>query len=102
MTVVVVTTFPGAQVEKFQEAFDRHAATMKAIAADARQKGGLHHLFAVDENGGVMAVDEWGSLEEFERFFGAQEDIRKVIAEVGITGPPSSVSYRILDTSDRF
>jgi hypothetical protein len=75
---------------------------MKAIAADSREKGALHHLFAVDENGAVMAVDEWGSLEEYERFFSAQEDIRKVVREVGITGQPSSVSYRILDTSDRF
>lgn len=102
MTVVVVTTFPGAQVEKFQEAFDRHTDTMKAIAADSREKGALHHLFAVDDNGAVAAVDEWGSVEEFERFFAAQEDIRKIITEVGITGRPSSVSYRVLETPDRF
>jgi hypothetical protein len=49
-----------------------------------------------------MVIDEWGSLEEFEAFFGAQEDIKKVVGEFGLTGEPSTVSYQILDTPDRF
>lgn len=49
-----------------------------------------------------MVIDEWGSVEEFEGFFGAQEDIKKVVAEIGLTGQPSTVSYQVLDTPDRF
>ncbi len=102
MSVIVVVKFPGAHVDKFREVFDRHAEMMSAISADGRSKGAIRHLFAEDENGDVLAIDEWGSMEEFEKFFGAQEDIKKVIAEVGLTGQPSAVSYRVLETTDRF
>jgi hypothetical protein len=82
--------------------FDRHAEMMKGIAADGRSKGAVHHQFAEDENGDVMAMDEWGSMEEFESFFGPRKTSSKVVAEVGLTGQPSTVSYRILETADRF
>ena len=59
-------------------------------------------MFLEDENGDVMVIDEWGSPAEFEAFFAAQEDIRALVAEMGTTAPPSTVSYRVQDSSDRF
>lgn len=102
MSVVVIIRFPGAKIDKFREVYDRNSETMGGISADGRSKGAIHHLFVEDENGDVMVVDEWGSMEEFEGFFGAQEEIKKIMSEVGPTGPPSTVSYRVLDTPDKF
>ena len=102
MSVIVIVRFPGARVDKFREVYDRHTEMMKGISAEGRGKGAIHHQFVEDENGEVMVIDEWGSVEEFEGFFGAQEDIKKVVGEIGLTGQPSTVSYQILDTPDRF
>lgn len=102
MSVVVVIKFPGAKIDKFQEVYARNADTMAGIAADGRSKGALHHMFVEDENGDLVVVDEWGSMAEFEAFFRAQEDIKGIMAEVGMTGPPTTVAYSVLDTSDKF
>ena len=32
----------------------------------------------------------------------AQEDIKAVVGEIGVTGPPTAVSYSVIDTPDRF
>ena len=102
MSVIVIVRFPGARVDKFREVYDRHTEMMKAISAEGRSKGAIHHQFVEDENGDAMVVDEWGSLAEFDAFFSAQEDIKKIVAEFGLTGQPTVVSYQILDTADRF
>jgi heme-degrading monooxygenase HmoA len=102
MSVMVIVKFPGAHVDKFKAVFDRHTELMSAISADGRSKGAIHHQFVEDENGDAMVVDEWGSLAEFDAFFSAQEDIKKIVAEFGLTGQPTVVSYQILDTADRF
>jgi len=102
MSVIVVVKFPGAQSDRFKEVYARHAEMMAAISGEGRAKGAIHHLFAEDENGDVLVIDEWGSMAEFEGFFGAQEDIKKVVAEMGVTAPPSAVSYQVIETSDRF
>jgi hypothetical protein len=99
---MVIIRFPGGRVEKFEEVFARNEDTITAISAEGRGKGALHHLFAVDENGDVLVVDEWGSVAEFEDFFNSQQDIQKVIAELELTGQPTVLTYPILDTSDRF
>jgi hypothetical protein len=102
MSVVVVIKFPGAKIDKFREVYGRHTDTMVGIADDGRGKGALHHMFVEDENGEVMVIDEWSSFAEFEAFFAAQEDIKAVVGEIGTTGPPTAVSYAVLDTPDKF
>lgn len=102
MSVMIIIEFSGARTGEFLSTYARHAETMKAVVAEARARGAIHHQFVENDRGDVMAVDEWGSREEFEAFFSTQKDIAKIIAEVGVADPPSAVSYRILDTSDRF
>ncbi|MBN9107342.1 MAG: hypothetical protein J0I34_01040 [Pseudonocardia sp.] len=102
MSVIVVVEFPGARVDAFTAAYQRHAETMTAITMDGKGKGALHHMIVENENGDVMVVDEWETREQFDAFFAAQDDIRKVIAEVGLSGPPRTTSYRVIDTADRF
>jgi hypothetical protein len=50
----------------------------------------------------MMVIDEWGSMAEFDAFFAAQEDIKAVVGEIGVSGPPTAVSYSVIDTPDRF
>lgn len=102
MSVMVIMEFPGATVEKFMAVYDRHKETMAAISADGRSKGAIHHMFVENGNGELMVVDEWGSFEEFEAFFGSQEDIKTIMDEAGVTGAPKPVSYRVVDSPDRF
>jgi hypothetical protein len=68
---------PGCADRKFREVFDRPAGMMKGIATDGRSKGAVHHQFAEDENADVIAMDEWGSIEEFESFFGPRKTSRR-------------------------
>ena len=102
MSVVVIIKFPGGKVDKFKEAYARHADTMTAVSAEARGKGAVHHMFVEDENGDMMVIDEWGSMAEFDAFFAAQEDIKAIVGEIGLTGPPTAASYSVIDTTDRF
>jgi heme-degrading monooxygenase HmoA len=102
MSVIVIVKFPGAHADTFREVYGRHAEMMKAISAEGHSKGAIHHQFVEDENGDVMVIDEWGTLEEFQGFFGAQDDIKKIVGELGLTGQPDVVSYQVLDTPDRF
>ena len=62
----------------------------------------MHHLFVHDSDGNMLVIDEWESREAFDRFFAAQEEIKRTVAEIGITGEPSAIHYQIIDTSDRF
>jgi hypothetical protein len=102
MSVTVIIKFPGASIDRFREVYDRHRETMIGIVDDARPHGALHHMFAEDESGDLTVVDEWESREQFDGFFAGQEDIRKIMAEVGMSGPPVVTSYTALDTADRF
>lgn len=102
MSVTVIIKFPGATMERFQEVYARNRDTMLGIVDDGRSHGALHHAFAEDENGELTVIDEWESLEQFETFFAGQEDIKKVMAEVGMSGPPVTAGYTIVDTPDRF
>jgi hypothetical protein len=102
MSVITITEFPGVTAERFLAGYARNQATLTGIVADARGKGAVHHMFVENENGDVMVVDEWGSREQFDAFFTAQDDIKKIVAELGLAGAPATVSYRVLDTSDRF
>ncbi len=101
MSVVVITTF-SAQAANLEAVLDKHGATLEQISADGRSKGALHHMFVEGPDGNLMVIDEWDSKASFDAFFAAQQDIRTVMGDVGVTGPPASTEYRILDTPDRF
>ena len=101
MSVLVITTVT-ADVATFEKVMGENADTMRAIADDARARGAQRHLFADDGAGHLLIVDEWDSRESFDAFFGSHEDVGKLMAEVGVTTPPSTVSYRVLESVDKF
>ncbi len=102
MSVIVITRFPGKAVELERLAAAEHASTLMDISEDGRSKGALHHMFVEDTDGNTLVIDEWESEAAFNAFFAAQDDIKKVAEAGGVTGPPTSTAYRILDTPDRF
>jgi heme-degrading monooxygenase HmoA len=102
MSVIVITKFPGKAADLERLASGEHADTLRRISEDGRAQGCLHHQFAEDSDGNVLVVDEWDSADSFNAFFAAQDDIKKLAADAGVAGPPTSTSHRILDTPDRF
>jgi hypothetical protein len=102
MSVIVITKFEAPASTLDELASGKHRETLERIAKDGRSKGAIHHQFAEDPDGNVLAVDEWESLEAFHSFFDNQGDIRQVMADAGVGGAPASTEYRILSTSDRF
>ena len=102
MSVIVMTRFDAKATALEHVIQNGHAATLEGISAEGRAKGCLHHMFIEDTDGSLMVIDEWESEQAFHDFFAQQEDIRTVAAAAGVTAPPTSTAYRILDTPDRF
>jgi heme-degrading monooxygenase HmoA len=103
MSVIVMTKFPGKASDLERIAGDEHAETLKRMGDEGRSQGCLHHAFVEDTDGNVLVVDEWETEEAFSAFFAAQAaNIVQMAADAGVTGPPTSTAYRILDTPDRF
>ncbi|MFR9804797.1 hypothetical protein ACL02T_21295 [Pseudonocardia sp. RS010] len=102
MSVIVMITLPGVGEERLLEVNRSHEAAMKRIIEDGQARGGIHHAFAVAEDGSCVVIDEWTSREAFDAFFAEQQEIPEVMREAGATGSPTVTTYRVLETSDRF
>jgi hypothetical protein len=101
MSVIVMTHVPG-QVADFERVVKEYADTFVAVSVEGKAAGAVHHCFVEDTDGSLLIIDEWPTEEAFQAFFGSQEDIPKLMAAAGVAGPPSTTSYRIIDTPDRF
>jgi hypothetical protein len=99
---VIVWTHVPAQVTDFERIAKEHADTFVAVSAEGKAAGAVHHCFLEDTDGSLIIVDEWPTEEAFQTFFTGQKDIPQLMAAGGVTGPPTTTSYRILDTPDRF
>jgi len=97
-----MTKYPGKATD-FEAILGSHGETLQKISQRARDQGCVHHMFVEDTDGNVLIIDEWDSRESFDTFFAAQQDdIQPIAAAGGVTGPPTSTTYRIIDSSDRF
>ena len=101
MTVIVIGRFQ-ADVARLEQAFVTQKQTFLDVSADAKTKGATHHQFGAGADGEVVIIDEWPDAATFETFFANQQDIPKVMAEVGVTAPPVFEILRQLDSPDRF
>ena len=101
MSVMVVTKFDGSASALEELVTGRHKETVLQLRDAAVAAGAIRHVFAEDTDGKLMVVDEWPSEEAFQAFFGNQPAIQQLIADVGVTGPPTTTTYRILDAPDR-
>ena len=102
MSVIVMTKYPGKATD-LEAILDKYGETLQKISQRGRDQGCVHHMFVEDTDGGVLIIDEWDSRESFDAFLAAQQDdIQPIAAAGGVTGPPTSTTYRIIDTPDRF
>lgn len=56
----------------FKESLDQHADQYRKIAERAKERGAIHHQFAVGD-GFILIDDEWDSADSFQSFFGESE-----------------------------
>jgi hypothetical protein len=101
MSVMIAIKFP-VSADVMEKVVNDHRETMMSIIEDGKSYGAIHHQFAADPDGAAMVVDEWPDEESFHRFFGQQDDIKKVMAAAGVASEPTITVYRIMDTADRF
>ncbi len=85
---------------------ERYAAEnpekMREIVDHAAEHGVIAHRFYGSE-GQILVIDEWPDEQSFQAFFshmGAQ--IQPIMDAAGITGQPSPVFWRKLETNDEY
>ena len=100
MSVIITIEFPGLQADKYAEAFQRHPERMERISKDAQSQGAIHHRFAANDDGTVVAFDEWDSRESCERFLANQEEIKTIMGEFEWSGQPIIRSYEVMDAAN--
>jgi heme-degrading monooxygenase HmoA len=97
---VIMTMRVKADPSKLEAAM---ADRWQEINERAKQHGCMHHRFLVSEDGTEVAVvDEWETKEGFQRFFAASDDIRQMMAEVGVTTEPTITFWNTVDSPDQF
>ena len=90
-----------ADADKFERYAKENAELINGIAENSKSLGCIHHTFAA-ENGDVVVMDEWESREAFEKFFNDNQDVAKVMQDMGVQSDPEIHFYRPLDTGDQF
>jgi quinol monooxygenase YgiN len=100
MSVLVIGKFKG-DTARFQRALVDRADEFAKIAEGARAVGGLHHRFGVGD-GYVLIVDEWESVEHFQKFM-ADPDLQAFIGSVGgAPEPPEVIVAEAITSPDEF
>lgn len=100
MSVLITAKFQG-DTAKFRQALVDRAGEFTKIADVARTEGAIHHRFGIGD-GFVLVVDEWQTVEHFERFF-ANPDLQAFIGSVGAEAAPPEVTVTDAITSpDQF
>ena len=101
MSVMIVTKFDAPASALEEMVTGRHKETVLQLREAAVVAGAIRHVFAEDTDGKLMVVDEWPSEEAFQAFFANQPAIRQLSADAGVTSPPTTTTYRIIDSPDR-
>jgi heme-degrading monooxygenase HmoA len=101
MSVMVVTKFDAPASALEEMVTGRHKETVLQLREAAVAAGAIRHVFAEDTDGKLMVVDEWPSEDAFRAFFDNQPAIQQLAADAGVTSPPTTTTYRILDAPDR-
>ena len=90
-----------ADPARMEEVAAANQETLQRIAERARAAGCIHHTFAAAD-GEVVVMDEWESPEAFQGFFENEQDVPKLLEQVGVEGQPEPTFYRPLQLGDEF
>lgn len=101
MSVLITGKMTG-DVAAFRKALDDRADEFATWADKARSGGAIHHRFGLGD-GFVMVIDEWGSAEQFEAFFGDPE-LQAFVASAGgdPSAPPEITVTEAVSSVDEF
>ncbi len=100
MSVLIIGKIQG-DTAKFRQSLTERAGEFEKITADARTQGAIHHRFGVGD-GFVVVVDEWESVEHFQRFF-SNPDLQAFIGSAGANpGPPELIVSEAVTSADQF
>jgi hypothetical protein len=100
VSVLVVGKFRG-DTAAFRQALADRAGEFAAVAEQAKAAGGIHHRFGIGD-GFVVIVDEWESVDHFQRFF-ANPELQAFIGSVGAEpGPPELTIAEAVSSPDQY
>jgi hypothetical protein len=100
MSVLIVGKFTG-DTAKFGQALTDRASEFVEIADRARSVGAIHHRFGMGE-GFIVIVDEWQSVDHFEKFF-SDPNLQAFIGSIGADpGPPEMIVTQAISSPDQF
>lgn len=100
MSVLVIGKFQG-DTAKFRQSLTDRAGEFAKIGETAQAAGGIHHRFGIGD-GFVVIVDEWESLDHFQRFF-ANPDLQEFIGSVGAApAPPEIIVCEAVASPDQY
>jgi quinol monooxygenase YgiN len=102
MSVIMVLTLNGdpGKLEEFAAA---NPDKMEGIRNKAVERGLIAHRFFTDDNGHVMAVDEWPDKESFQQFFEeTREEIGSMMGGVGLAPGGEPEFLRSLESHDKY
>jgi len=100
MSVLIIGKFKGDTAE-FQQALVDRAGEFAKISEESKAVGGLHHRFGIGD-GYVLIVDEWESVEHFQKFM-ANPDLQAFIGSVGgAPEPPEVIVAQAISSPDEF
>jgi quinol monooxygenase YgiN len=100
MSVLIIGKFKG-DTAKFRQSLTERAGEFAKIAEASKAVGGLHHRFGVGD-GYVLVVDEWESVEHFQKFM-ADPDLQAFIGSVGgAPEPPEVIIAEAVASPDQF
>jgi quinol monooxygenase YgiN len=99
---VLITVKVKGDVAKFRSALAERADEFVAVAEKGKAAGAIHHRFGIGD-GYVLVVDEWGSGEQFEKFFG-DPALQEFIGSIGgdTSAPPDITVTEAVASPDEF
>jgi quinol monooxygenase YgiN len=100
MSVLVIGKFKG-DTARFRQALADRADEFAKISEESKAVGGLHQQFGVGD-GYVLIVDEWESVEHFQKFM-ANPELQAFIGSVGgAPEPPEVIVAEAISSPDEF
>ena len=100
MSVIVIGRFKANRAD-LEKVFADRAADFKAVSEEAKGVGAIHHRFIAGD-GEVGLIDEWDSVESFQKFFESNTVIPEIMQAAGVQGPPDFQFYESMDSPDQF
>ena len=100
MSVITITHLRG-DVARMKSVLEAGAETLSKVSAQAKEAGALSHRF-VEGDGELLVLDEWTTAEAQADFLSSNEDIRGLMAAAGLSAPPTTDVYPVVDAAGTY